>query len=65
VFASWLVHLDNSLIIRVGDLPSQVSTVDAGTGTLFVMAPTPADLTLDVVHAVAGAVELNPDWELW
>jgi hypothetical protein len=65
VFASWLVHLDNSLIIRVDDLPSQVSTVDAGNGTLFVMAPTPADLTLDVVHAVAGAVELDPDWELW
>jgi hypothetical protein len=65
VFASWLAYLDNSLITRVGELPGGVSRLDAGRGTLFVMASTPAELTLDGVHSVARAVDLDPDWQLW
>jgi Immunity protein 52 len=64
VFASWISYLDNSLITRVRDLPSGVSRLDAGHGSLFVMAPTPAELTLDVVHSVARTVELDPAWRL-
>jgi Immunity protein 52 len=64
VFASWMAYLDNSLITRVRDLPGGVSTFDSGQGRLFVMAPTPAELTLDVVHSVARSVELDPAWKL-
>lgn len=64
VFASWLAYLDDSLIVRLGDLPAGVGTLDSGNGRLFVMAPTPAELTLDVVQSVARAVELDPEWQL-
>lgn len=64
VFASWMTYLDNSLITRVGDLPGGVGTLDAGHGSLFVMAPTPSELTLDVVRSVTRAVELDPAWTL-
>jgi hypothetical protein len=64
VFASWIAYLDNGLIVRLGDLPSRVSVLDVGRGRLFVMAPTPAELSVDAVRSVARAVEVDPDWRL-
>ncbi len=64
VFASWIVYLDNSLITRLGDLPYGVRKLDVAQGSLFVMAPTPAELSLEVIDAVQQNVLLDPSWRL-
>jgi hypothetical protein len=64
VFASWIAYLDHDLVAGCGDLPGEVRRLDFAQGSLFVMAPTPADLRVDVVDAVQRAVQLDPSWRL-
>jgi hypothetical protein len=64
VFASWIAYLDHDLIAGSGGLPDGVRRLDVARGSLFVMAPTPTDLSIDAVDAVQRAVQLDPSWRL-
>lgn len=63
VLASWIAYLDPTVYTR-SDLPDEVRVrdSDAGPGEVFVLAPTPAELTLATIGRLRESVTFAPEW---
>jgi hypothetical protein len=64
VLGSWIVYLDRGVYARGDALPEEISVDGLGEGEVFVLAPTPEELSLGTIDRARQTIVFPDEWSL-